>query len=319
MGHLLALWNVGLQALNKGKQGHLTGRASEEQRSWVPGFFKPHGLLWNSSQGEGWGGKAWGRGRDGLPWRGRWRTRQRQNLQGIVTSFLWHPVTQAGSLHRLYYNPHIHSFLPLSAPCRFDAGSGMATIRHPTPLALGQFHTVTLLRSLTQGSLIVGNLAPVNGTSQVRWSLYPIPNPPSLSLPGPSAIPDPHAQPPQGKFQGLDLNEELYLGGYPDYGAIPKAGLSSGFVGEPLPTSPGPSWVGTAECGWGWQVPCTPARCSSCPPAPQAVSGSCVSRVRRPSSMTSTLRRMASPIAPPAGTGRARWPPAHTCWSLGWP
>lgn len=44
----------------------------------------------------------------------------------------------------------------------------MATIRHPTPLALGQFHTVTLLRSLTQGSLIVGSLAPVNGTSQVR-------------------------------------------------------------------------------------------------------------------------------------------------------
>ncbi|XP_053064616.1 basement membrane-specific heparan sulfate proteoglycan core protein isoform X8 [Acinonyx jubatus] len=83
---------------------------------------------------------------------------------------------------------------------RFDAGSGMATIRHPTPLALGQFHTVTLLRSLTQGSLIVGGLAPVNGTSQ-------------------------------GKFQGLDLNEELYLGGYPDYGAIPKAGLSGGFVG----------------------------------------------------------------------------------------
>ncbi|KAM8788626.1 basement membrane-specific heparan sulfate proteoglycan core protein isoform 1-T1 [Rhynchonycteris naso] len=83
---------------------------------------------------------------------------------------------------------------------RFDAGSGMATIRHPTPLVLGQFHTVTLLRSLTHGSLIVGNLAPVNGTSQ-------------------------------GKFQGLDLNEELYLGGYPDYGAIPKAGLSSGFIG----------------------------------------------------------------------------------------
>ncbi|XP_058409147.1 basement membrane-specific heparan sulfate proteoglycan core protein isoform X9 [Diceros bicornis minor] len=83
---------------------------------------------------------------------------------------------------------------------RFDAGSGMATIRHPTPLALGQFHTVTLLRSLTQGSLIVGSLAPVNGTSQ-------------------------------GKFQGLDLNEALYLGGYPDYSAIPKAGLSSGFIG----------------------------------------------------------------------------------------
>ena len=37
--------------------------------------------------------------------------------------------------------------------------------KHDFPL--GQFHTVTLLRSLTQGSLIVGSLAPVNGTSQV--------------------------------------------------------------------------------------------------------------------------------------------------------
>lgn len=54
----------------------------------------------------------------------------------------------------------------------------MATIRHPTPLALGQFHTVTLLRSLTQGSLIVGSLAPVNGTSQVRPDLPPtVPTP----------------------------------------------------------------------------------------------------------------------------------------------
>ncbi|XP_060061512.1 basement membrane-specific heparan sulfate proteoglycan core protein isoform X2 [Erinaceus europaeus] len=83
---------------------------------------------------------------------------------------------------------------------RFDAGSGMATIRHPTPLALGHFHTVTLFRSLTQGSMIVGGFDPINGTSQ-------------------------------GKFQGLDLNEELYLGGYPDYSAIPKVGLNSGFVG----------------------------------------------------------------------------------------
>lgn len=71
-------------------------------------------------------------------------------------------------------------FCPFHAPWnRFDAGSGMATIRHPTPLALGQFHTVTLLRSLTHGSLIVGNLSPVNGTSQVRPSLTPFP---ALSL-----------------------------------------------------------------------------------------------------------------------------------------
>ncbi|XP_074831677.1 basement membrane-specific heparan sulfate proteoglycan core protein isoform X3 [Carettochelys insculpta] len=83
---------------------------------------------------------------------------------------------------------------------RFDAGSGMATIRHPTPIRLGEFHTVRLYRNLTQGSLVLDRHPPVNGTSQ-------------------------------GKFQGLDLNEELYLGGYPDYAAITKSGLSSGFVG----------------------------------------------------------------------------------------
>ncbi|KAM4703219.1 basement membrane-specific heparan sulfate proteoglycan core protein [Rhinophrynus dorsalis] len=83
---------------------------------------------------------------------------------------------------------------------RFDAGSGMATIRYPMPISLGEFHTVTLYRNLTQGSLVVDNQTPVNGTSQ-------------------------------GKFQGLDLNEELFLGGYPNYEAISKTGLSSGFVG----------------------------------------------------------------------------------------
>ncbi|XP_075629463.1 basement membrane-specific heparan sulfate proteoglycan core protein isoform X8 [Balearica regulorum gibbericeps] len=83
---------------------------------------------------------------------------------------------------------------------RFDAGSGMATIRHPTPLRLGEYHTVRLLRNLTRGSLALDGHPPVNGTSQ-------------------------------GKFQGLDLNEELYLGGYPDFGAVEKTGLSRGFVG----------------------------------------------------------------------------------------
>lgn len=61
----------------------------------------------------------------------------------------------------------------------------MATIRHPTPLALGQFHTVTLLRSLTQGSLIVGGLAPVNGTSQVRPYRSPRFRPPPHLCPAP--------------------------------------------------------------------------------------------------------------------------------------
>ncbi|XP_060132262.1 basement membrane-specific heparan sulfate proteoglycan core protein isoform X6 [Zootoca vivipara] len=83
---------------------------------------------------------------------------------------------------------------------RFDAGSGMATIRHPSIIKLGEFHTVRLYRNLTQGSLVLDNHPPVNGTSQ-------------------------------GKFQGLDLNEGLYLGGYPNYAATAKTGLTSGFIG----------------------------------------------------------------------------------------
>ncbi|XP_063173518.1 basement membrane-specific heparan sulfate proteoglycan core protein isoform X2 [Candoia aspera] len=83
---------------------------------------------------------------------------------------------------------------------RFDAGSGMATIRHPSILKLGEFHTIHLHRNLTQGSLVVDGHPPVNGSSQ-------------------------------GRFQGLDLNEELYLGGYPNYAAIAKTGLGSGFIG----------------------------------------------------------------------------------------
>ncbi|XP_061235502.1 basement membrane-specific heparan sulfate proteoglycan core protein isoform X3 [Neopsephotus bourkii] len=83
---------------------------------------------------------------------------------------------------------------------RFDAGSGMATIRHPTQLRLGEYHTIRLLRNLTWGSLALEGHPPVNGTSQ-------------------------------GRFQGLDLNEELYLGGYPDFSAVEKTGLSRGFMG----------------------------------------------------------------------------------------
>ncbi|XP_062314893.1 basement membrane-specific heparan sulfate proteoglycan core protein isoform X7 [Osmerus eperlanus] len=84
---------------------------------------------------------------------------------------------------------------------RFDVGSGMATIRYPTPIKLGEFHTVELYRNLTQGSIIVDGGTPVNGSSQ-------------------------------GKFQGLDLNEELHVGGYPNYTQLAKtADIKTGFVG----------------------------------------------------------------------------------------
>ncbi|XP_077368177.1 basement membrane-specific heparan sulfate proteoglycan core protein isoform X9 [Festucalex cinctus] len=84
---------------------------------------------------------------------------------------------------------------------RFDVGSGMATIRDPNPVKLGEFHTVELFRNLTLGYVTVDGGEPVNGSSQ-------------------------------GKFKGLDLNEELHVGGYPNYTAVAKtAGIKTGFVG----------------------------------------------------------------------------------------
>uniref|UniRef100_A0A3B3VSB1 Heparan sulfate proteoglycan 2 n=1 Tax=Poecilia latipinna TaxID=48699 RepID=A0A3B3VSB1_9TELE len=83
---------------------------------------------------------------------------------------------------------------------RFDVGSGMATIRDPNPIKLGEFHTVEVNRNLTEGYIIVDGGEPISGKSQ-------------------------------GKFQGLDLNEELHVGGYPNYTSIVKtAGIKTGFV-----------------------------------------------------------------------------------------
>ncbi|XP_076597098.1 basement membrane-specific heparan sulfate proteoglycan core protein isoform X2 [Chaetodon auriga] len=84
---------------------------------------------------------------------------------------------------------------------RFDVGSGMATIRDNNPIKLGEFHTVELYRNHTLGYIIVDGGEPINGSSQ-------------------------------GKFQGLDLNEELHVGGYPNYTVLAKtAGIKTGFVG----------------------------------------------------------------------------------------
>ncbi|KAM6924356.1 basement membrane-specific heparan sulfate proteoglycan core protein-like [Xenentodon cancila] len=88
--------------------------------------------------------------------------------------------------------PHLTHVLRRSHVVRwFDVGSGMATIRDSNPIKLGEFHTVELHRNLTQGYIVVDGGEPINGTSQ-------------------------------GKFQGLDLNEELHVGGYPNYTALPK-------------------------------------------------------------------------------------------------
>lgn len=58
-----------------------------------------------------------------------------------------------------------HSRNPSDA--RFDVGSGMATIRDPNPIKLGEFHTVEMHRNLTQGSIIVDGGEPISGKSQV--------------------------------------------------------------------------------------------------------------------------------------------------------
>lgn len=53
---------------------------------------------------------------------------------------------------------------------RFDVGSGMATIRDPNPIKLGEFHTVELYRNHTVGYIILDGGEPINGSSQVLHS-----------------------------------------------------------------------------------------------------------------------------------------------------
>ncbi|XP_041062394.1 basement membrane-specific heparan sulfate proteoglycan core protein isoform X1 [Carcharodon carcharias] len=119
---------------------------------------------------------------------------------------------------------------------RFNVGSGMATIRHPNPISLGEYHTVVLYRNLTQGSLFVDNDLPVNGSSQ-------------------------------GNFRGLDLNEELYVGGYPNFDNISKVtGSNSGFMGcirqliiqgdEVIFSAPGLKARGVSNCPTCKDNPC---------------------------------------------------------------
>lgn len=91
-------------------------------------------------------------------------------------------------------------------------GSGMATIRYPTAIKLGEFHTVQLYRNQTQGSLFVDGEAPINGTSQVHipLSIFLIN---MLFCGGIMAVKQMETccVSEQGKFKGLDLNEELLL------------------------------------------------------------------------------------------------------------
>ncbi|XP_034241184.1 basement membrane-specific heparan sulfate proteoglycan core protein-like isoform X2 [Thrips palmi] len=84
---------------------------------------------------------------------------------------------------------------------RFDVGSGPAVVKSALPVALGQWHTVKLMRSRRDGDMYVDGAGPYRGTAA-------------------------------GRFQGLDLVEPLYLGGVPDFRSIHRlAGHSQGIIG----------------------------------------------------------------------------------------
>ncbi|KAK7494115.1 hypothetical protein BaRGS_00014588, partial [Batillaria attramentaria] len=85
---------------------------------------------------------------------------------------------------------------------RFDVGSGPAIIRGQNPLELNKWHTVHLKRQRKNGTLVVND-------EPVYYGEAP------------------------GRFVGMDIVEPMYLGGVPNYAAIPRAaGFSSGFVGS---------------------------------------------------------------------------------------
>lgn len=74
-------------------------------------------------------------------------------------------------------------------------------IRGTRPLELGQWHTVNLSRSKSDGMMIVDESEHFTG------SIY-------------------------GSFQGLDLFEPLYVGGHPNFKHVHRlAGHTKGFVG----------------------------------------------------------------------------------------
>ncbi|XP_060073482.1 basement membrane-specific heparan sulfate proteoglycan core protein-like [Ylistrum balloti] len=85
---------------------------------------------------------------------------------------------------------------------RFDMGSGPAIIKGDRKLALDQSHTIKLTRNRRQGTMVVDTEPAYVGTSQ-------------------------------GNFQGLDLRGNFFLGGVPNFNAIPKGvGFREGFVGS---------------------------------------------------------------------------------------
>uniref|UniRef100_A0ABL0EJV2 Basement membrane-specific heparan sulfate proteoglycan core protein n=1 Tax=Rhodnius prolixus TaxID=13249 RepID=A0ABL0EJV2_RHOPR len=120
---------------------------------------------------------------------------------------------------------------------RFDMGSGSAVITADNPVTLGEWVRVRLEKDLKVGSLQVNDGRKKSGTSP-------------------------------GRYQGLDLEQPLYLGSVPDFKKIQRStGFDTGFVGcvsrlsisgieRELPESPTVEWTNIALCDT-----CAESRC----------------------------------------------------------
>ncbi|XP_044266425.1 basement membrane-specific heparan sulfate proteoglycan core protein isoform X19 [Tribolium madens] len=84
---------------------------------------------------------------------------------------------------------------------RFNLGGGVATVRADRPVTLNEWHTIKVIRYRKKVTMFVDGTGPFIGNAE-------------------------------GKYIGLDLSEQLYLGGVPDFDEIsPEVGVLNGFVG----------------------------------------------------------------------------------------
>ncbi|XP_064212839.1 basement membrane-specific heparan sulfate proteoglycan core protein [Tribolium castaneum] len=84
---------------------------------------------------------------------------------------------------------------------RFNLGGGVATVTADRPVTLNEWHTIKIIRYRKKVTMFVDGTGPFIGNAE-------------------------------GKYIGLDLSEQLYLGGVPDFDEIsPEVGVSNGFVG----------------------------------------------------------------------------------------
>ncbi|XP_072174592.1 basement membrane-specific heparan sulfate proteoglycan core protein-like [Diadema setosum] len=87
------------------------------------------------------------------------------------------------------------------AELRYELGAGTTIVRSEEAVELGQWHTVTIRRNRTRAYLQVDNQNEVVGVAP-------------------------------GNFRGLDLVQDLYLGGINNFEEIPRTvGFSTGFIG----------------------------------------------------------------------------------------